>query len=257
MSDRVLAGRTAVVTGAGQGIGAAIAEELAGAGASIAVLDIDDQAAQAESERLNARGDRAEWFHTDVADPESVDRTIDAVVESFGRLDIVVNNAGVSHVGPHIQDTTDEIWNRSIAVMQTGPFNVMRSASRYLLPQRRGVVVNIASIRGFSPNPGRIAYCASKAAVLMMTRVVAAEWASFGVRVNAIAPGVMSTPMWKADVERGAIDEEAYLATVPMHRIGDPREVGRLVLFLCGDEVPYMTGATLTIDGALTSVPLG
>ena len=141
--------------------------------------------------------------------------------------------------------------------MQTGVFYCMRAAARHLLPQGSGSVVNISSIRGFSPNPGRIAYCATKAAVLMMTRVAAGEWAPSGVRVNAIAPGIQRTPMWDADVERGAIDEPFYLRTVPMGRIGDPREVGKLAVYLCSDDAAYVTGGCFTIDGGLTSIPAG
>jgi NAD(P)-dependent dehydrogenase (short-subunit alcohol dehydrogenase family) len=179
------------------------------------------------------------------------------VPKELGRLDIVVNNAGVSHVGPTITETTDEAWAESLAVMQTGVFYCLRAAARQLLPQGSGSVVNISSIRGFSPNPGRIAYCATKAAVLMMTRVAAGEWAGSGVRVNAIAPGIQRTPMWDADVARGAIDEPFYLRTVPMGRIGDPREVGKLAVYLCSDDAAYVTGGCFTIDGGLTSIPAG
>src|SRR4029079_12745425 len=107
------------------------------------------------------------------------------------------------------------------------------------------------------PNPGRVAYCAAKAAVLMMTRVAAGEWAGRGVRVNAIAPGIQRTPMWDADVARGAIDEAFYPRTVPMGRIGEPREVGKLAVYLCSDDAAYVTGGCFTIDGGLTSIPAG
>jgi NAD(P)-dependent dehydrogenase (short-subunit alcohol dehydrogenase family) len=141
--------------------------------------------------------------------------------------------------------------------MQTGVFYCMRAAARIMLPRRSGSVVNISSIRGFSPNPGRIAYCAAKAAVIMMTHVAAGEWAPHGVRVNAIAPGVMRTPMWDADVARGVLDEPYYLETIPARRLGDPSEVGRLAVFLASDEASYITGAVHAIDGALTSIPAG
>jgi NAD(P)-dependent dehydrogenase (short-subunit alcohol dehydrogenase family) len=168
-----------------------------------------------------------------------------------------VNNAGVSRVGPHTQDTTDDDWHVSVNVMQTGVFYCMRAAARYFLEQQSGSIVNIASIRGFSPNPGRIAYCATKAAVLMMTRVAAAEWAPFGVRVNAVAPGPVRTPMWDADVERGVLDEQAYLRNIPARRLATPHEIGRQVVYLCSDDASYVNGACLTIDGALTSIPIG
>jgi NAD(P)-dependent dehydrogenase (short-subunit alcohol dehydrogenase family) len=221
----------AIVTGAGTGLGRAIAEELAREGAGVAVLEIDADSAERAASELAARGGDSRAYPTDVASREQV--------------------------GPHTLDVTDEDWNDSIAIMQTGVFYCMRAAARIMLPRRSGSVVNISSIRGFSPNPGRIAYCAAKAAVIMMTHVAAGEWAPHGVRVNAIAPGVMRTPMWDADVARGVLDEPYYLETIPARRLGDPSEVGRLAVFLASDEASYITGAVHAIDGALTSIPAG
>ena len=132
----------------------------------------------------------------------------------------------------------------------------MRASTRYLLPQRSGSVVNISSIRGFSSNPGRIAYCAAKAAVIMMTRVAAAEWAPYGVRANVIAPGVQHTPMWDADVALGVVDEERVLRTTPAGRLGEPAEVGRLAVFLCSADAEFINGSCVAIDGGLTCVPI-
>jgi len=253
----VLNGQVAIVTGSGTGLGRGIAQELAEAGASIAVLEIDAESAEIAARELGQAGVEARAYPTNVAVSKEVNDAFSAVVSDFGRLDIVVNNAGISRVGPHTQDVTDEDWHDSIAVMQTGVFFCMRAAGRIMVPQKSGSVVNISSIRGFSPNPGRMTYCAPKAAVIMMTQIAAGEWAPDGVRVNAIAPGVLRTPMWDADVARGAIDEEFYVNTVPMHRLGMPSEVGKLVVFLCSDDASYITGSVHTIDGALTSIPAG
>jgi NAD(P)-dependent dehydrogenase (short-subunit alcohol dehydrogenase family) len=252
-----LEGRVALVTGAGAGLGQAIALEFSRAGASLAVVDIDEDAARETAGLLAAEGAECRIYVADVTDREAVDSTWDQVAADFGRLDVVVNNAGVSFVGPHIVDTTDEAWHKSIDVMQHGVFYGMRAAARHMLPQRSGSVVSISSIRGFSSNPGRIGYCAAKAAVLMMTRVAAAEWAPFGVRANAIAPGVQHTPMWDRDAARGAVDEEAILKVLPAGRLGEPSEVGKLAVFLCSDEAAYINGSSVTIDGALTAVPSG
>ena len=251
----VLDGKVAIVTGAGTGLGRAIAQELAAAGAGVAVLEIDPESAAGSASELAESGVEARAYPTDVSDRAQVDAAFEGVIRDFGRLDIVVNNAGISRVGPHTQDVTDEEWHDSIAVMQTGVFYCMRAAGRIMVPQGSGSVVNISSIRGFSPNPGRMTYSTPKAAVIMMTKVAAGEWAPFGVRVNAIAPGVLRTPMWDADVARGAIDEQLYLDVVPAHRLGQPWEVGKLIVYLCSDDADYITGSVLTIDGGLTSIP--
>ncbi|MST31453.1 SDR family oxidoreductase [Acidimicrobiaceae bacterium USS-CC1] len=252
-----LAGQVALVTGAGAGLGRAIALEMARAGATVATVDIHEDAAGETAALIAGEGGTATPYVTDVAVREEVDATWDAAARDLGRLDIVVNNAGVSFVGPTILDTTDEAWHKSIDVMQHGVFYGMRAAARHMLPQRSGSVVTISSIRGFSSNPGRIAYCAAKAAALMMTRVAAAEWAPFGVRANAIAPGVQRTPMWEQDAARGAVDEPAILRVLPAGRLGDPAEVGRLAVFLSSRDAAYINGSCVTIDGALTAVPAG
>jgi NAD(P)-dependent dehydrogenase (short-subunit alcohol dehydrogenase family) len=251
-----LAGQVAIVTGAAMGIGRAIADELASAGAAVAVFDIDNDAANTAAEELRGRGVDARSYVVDVSASSAVDTAFEQVHSDFGQLDIVVNNAGVSFVGPHIKDVTDEVWDRSIGVMQSGVFYCMRAATRYMLPQRSGSVVTISSIRGMSSNPGRIAYCAAKAAVIMMTRVAAAEWAPYGVRANAIAPGVQRTPMWDADVILGVVDEERVLRTTPAGRLGEPAEIGRLAVFLCSPDAAFINGSCVTIDGGLTCVPI-
>ena len=254
---RVLEGKVALVTGAGAGLGQAIAVQLAKAGADVAAIDLSEDATRETLDKVMAFDVAGRSYLCDVADSVQVDRTWASVAKDFGRLDIVVNNAGVSFIGPPITETTDEAWHKSIAVMQTGVFYGMRAAARLMIPQGSGSVVNISSIRGFSPNPGRIAYCAAKAAVLMMTKVAAGEWAPHGVRANAIAPGVQKTPMWDSDVAKGLFDEEEFLQLIPAGALGDPNDVGELVVYLSSDAAKYMNGSCITIDGALTSVPLG
>jgi len=250
-----LGGRVAAVTGAGQGLGLAIAQELAAAGADIAVCEIDADAGERAAAELASLGVRALSLPTDVRRSEQVDRSFAAARRDLGRLDIVVNNAGISRVGPQTHEVTDEDWLESVAVMQSGVFYGMRAGGRIMLEQGSGSIVNISSIRGFSPNPGRMSYCAPKAAVIMMTKIAASEWAGQGVRVNCIAPGILRTPMWDADVARGAIDEPFYISAVPAGRIGDPRDVGRMAAYLCSDDASYVTGGVFTIDGGLTTVP--
>ena len=253
-----LNGAVAVVTGAGTGLGRGIADELAKAGADIAVLEIDSESAERAARELEAHGVRARAYPTDVSHSDQVDAAFAQAVRDLGRLDIVVNNAGISRIGPHTHEVTDADWHDSIAVMQTGVFFGLRAAGRIMIEQGTGgSIINISSIRGFSPNPGRMTYCAPKAAVIMMTQIAAGEWAHHGIRVNAIAPGVLRTPMWDVDVARGAIDEQAYLDLVPAKRLGSPAEVGELAVYLASDASSYVNGSCITIDGALTSIPAG
>ena len=247
-----LAERVAIVTGAATGLGRAIAGELAEAGATVVVADID---AEGGEQAAVVFGGRA--YPPDGGDGAQVARLVAGVIADLGRLDILVNNAGISRVGPHTHEIEDADWHDSIAVMQNGVFYGMRAAGRRFVDQGSGVVVNISSMRGFSPNPGRLAYCAAKAAVLMMTRVAAGEWAPHGVRVNAVAPGVVRTPMWEADVARGVLDESLFLERVPAGRLGVPDEIGKVVAFLCSDATSYMTGACVVVDGGLTSIAAG
>ncbi len=250
-------GRTVIVTGGGGGIGAAICGEFGRNGAALAVLDLKRDAAEATVGRLAEVGLEARAYAVDITESAAVDAAVAAVRSDFGGLDVLINCAGISKVGDHTHVLSDEIWNESIAVMQTGVFFCSRAAGRLMIEQRSGSIVNISSIRGFSPNPGRLAYCASKAAVLIMTRVMAAEWAPYGVRVNAVAPGVQRTGMWDEDVRRGIFDEQEFIDLIPTHRLGDPHEVGRLCSFLASDEAAYITGSCVTIDGGLTSIPAG
>jgi NAD(P)-dependent dehydrogenase (short-subunit alcohol dehydrogenase family) len=252
---RKLENRVAIITGGVQGIGRAIAEELSFAGAAIAIFDLNERATKIAAIQITEAGGSAKGYQVNVSDSKMVDAAFAQVVSDFGHLDILINNAGVSFVGPHIKDVTDEVWDISIKVMQTGVFYCMRAATKYFLPQRSGSVVNISSIRGFTSNPGRIAYCASKAAVIMMTQVAAAEWGPYGVRANAIAPGIQRTPMWDQDVKLGVVDEERVLSMTPAGRLGDPREIGKLAVYLCSDDASFINGDCVTIDGGLTTVP--
>jgi len=131
----------------------------------------------------------------------------------------------------------------------------MRAAARHLLPQGHGSVVNIASVRGLTSNPGRIAYCAAKAAVLMMTKVAAGEWGPRNVRANAICPGWQRTPMSEADLASGVVTEQQLLDAVPLGRLGEPREIARLVAYLCGPDAGYISGAEITVDGGMITIP--
>jgi NAD(P)-dependent dehydrogenase (short-subunit alcohol dehydrogenase family) len=244
-------GQVAVVTGGGSGIGLAIAHRLAESGASVVVVDVNEEAADAAVAAL-PESDRHLVLKANVSRSVEVDAFVAAVVERYGRLDVLVNNAGAPRVGPHTQDVSDEDWDATINVLQHGVFYGMRAVAPVMFEQGSGSVVNIASIRGFEASPGRLAYCAAKAAVVMMTRVTAVEWGPRGVRVNAVAPGMIRTPLWQRVVDAGEIDPERLNKTVPLRRVGEPEDIADGVAFLASDQARYITGELLTIDGGLT-----
>lgn len=248
-----LEGRIAVVTGGAGGIGSAICEELAREGATVAVWDMDG----AKAAELAGTIPHAQAYEVDITDSAAVDRVTAQVLADHGRIDTLINNAGISRVGDHTHQLSDEIWEESIGVMQTGVFYCSRAVGRAMIDQGSGTVVNISSIRGYSANPGRLAYCAAKAAVIIMTEVMAGEWGPLGIRVNAIAPGVVATGMWKEEVARGLYREQDYIDVIPSRRLAEPSEIGRLCAFLSSNECAYINGACITIDGALTRIPSG
>lgn len=253
-----LHGKVAMVTGAGQGIGRAIAEELARAGAAIAIVEVNAETGSHAAAELARAGAEARYYYGDVARSSDVEAAVEAAAQDLGHVDILINNAGISRVGDPTHEVTDEIWNDSVGVMHSGVFYCSRAVARRLIAQgRSGSIVHISSIRGFSPNPGRIAYCSTKAAAIMMARVMAAEWGPYGIRVNAVAPGVQNSPMWEEETRRGLYDVDAYLRTIPLRRFGDPHEIGRLCAFLVSEDAAYITGTCITIDGGLTTIPSG
>lgn len=254
---KTLAGRVAVVTGAGSGLGRGIAARLGSAGADLAILEIDPASGAEAAAEIAELGVRTRSYEVDVADSNQVNATVERLVTDFGAVDILVNNAGISRIGPHTQDVTDEEWLDCLGVMQSGVFYCMRAAGRVMIAQGRGAIVNISSIRGFSPIPGRMTYAPAKAAVIMMTKIAAGEWAQHGVRVNAVAPGFCRTQMHDDQVASGAFAEEHYLRTIPAGRFGTPEEVGAMVAYLASDDASYVTGACFVIDGGLTTIPGG
>jgi 3-oxoacyl-[acyl-carrier protein] reductase len=247
--------QTAVVTGAGSGLGQAIALGLARAGARLIIMELNSASGNAAAAAIRAAGGDAVAMGVDVGDPDAVRKAFGSLAGTS--LDILVNCAGISRIGDDVPDVTDEDWSDSVAVLQSAVFYCMREASKIMMRRRSGSIVNIASIRGFSPMPGRIVYSPAKAAVIMMTQTAAGELARHGIRVNAVAPGFMKTPMHDEQVAAGVFDEGHYLRAIPMGRFGLPDEVAKAVRFLCSDDASYVTGSCLVVDGGLTSVAIG
>ena len=243
-----LEGRIAVVTGASRGIGLEIAKAMHTAGAHIVVADIDGDAGARSAKELEG-----DFVHTDVTDSGSVRAMVESVVANHGRIDSIVNNAGVVRNTPS-EDVPDEEWSFVLKVNLDGVFWCCREAGRVMLRQGKGSIVNIASMSGVISNypQPQAAYNVSKAGVIMLTKSLAGEWARRGVRVNAISPGYIATPMTKKGLE---IPEwrDTWLSSTPMGRLGEPAEIGPLAGFLASDASSYMTGSNVLIDGGYTS----
>ncbi|MFO1074226.1 MAG: glucose 1-dehydrogenase [Geminicoccaceae bacterium] len=247
-----LSGRVAVVTGGARGIGLEIARALLGAGAAVVVADIDAEAADAAAATL-ARDGTAEGRALDVTDPAAVTACADAIVAAHGHIDILVNNAGIARITPAL-DTPDEEWRQIMDVNVNGVFWCARAFGRHMVEHGSGSIVNLGSMSGLIVNrpQSAAAYIASKAAVHMLTKALACEWASLGVRVNALAPGYIATDMTLAMRARPEL-YDTWLAMTPMQRCGEPREVAAAALFLASDAASYVTGSILSVDGGYTA----
>jgi 3-oxoacyl-[acyl-carrier protein] reductase len=234
-----LKGRVAIVTGAGSGIGRAIALGLAREGASVAVADIDEGKADAAAREIEANGREAIGVAVDVANTDQVNALVEEAVKRFGRLDILVNNAGRAARG-FVGQMADEDWDAVIAVNLRGTFLCSRAALAHMIPQRTGRIVNTASGLGLRGSPGGAVYGASKAAIINFTKSLAQEVARYGISVNAIAPGVTDTPFWRANRSEEEI-KDAY----ERGQVGQAEDFVPLVMFLCGDAGGAHSGITV------------
>lgn len=240
-----LSGNVALVTGAGRGIGQAIARGLAAAGAAVALNDIDAASAQAAVQEL---GGRARAYPADVGDPDAVRRMIDDIAATMGGPHIVVNNAGIEPVASLLELPVSD-WQRTLDVNLSAAFYTSQAAGRRMRDAGGGVIVNIASIAGHNiPLPNRASYVASKAGLIGLTKECAREFAAYNIRVNAVCPGVIETPMTAASRSNPA-QVEKWLADIPQGRLGQPEDVVGLVLYLCSDGAVYLTGQAINIDG--------
>lgn len=242
-----LAGKIALITGAGSGIGQAIALLFASEGADIAVNDINLEAAQVTAEGVKKLGRRSAVVQADVADEKQVNAMVDKAIAELGGIHILVNNAGLSSGGPAMEESVAD-WDRMVAIVLRGTYLCSRKAARSMSLHGGGKILNISSTAGLRGGPNMSAYSAAKAGVMALTRNLALEWAAHKIYVNCIAPGLIDTPMTQRTVAKW-ISAERIKERIPLGRMAQPEEVARPALFLVSDDSSFITGATLVVDG--------
>lgn len=243
-------GKVALVTGAATGIGLACAEAFARAGATVVMADINEPTDQAA--RLVQAGYAAVPYRCDVSDTKAVEEMIGWIVATYGRLDAAHNNAGIQTPQRPMAEITDEEFDRTVAVDLKGVWNGMRYEIRQMLRQGGGAIVNTSSQGGVTGFPGQAAYIACKHAVIGLTRTAAIDYAAQGIRINAVCPGVIRTPMVEELLRRNPDLEQELVRDIPAGRMGRPDEIAHAVLWLCSDDASFVDGHALLVDGAFS-----
>ncbi len=242
-----LAEKIAIVTGGARGIGKAISYSLANEGATIAIVDINEEVAQETAAEMIEAGFQARAYKANVASPDDVNAMVKAVIKDFGQVDILVNNAGITRDGL-IMRMSESDWDLVIDINLKGTFNCIKAVTRPMMKARTGKIVNIASIVGVMGNAGQANYCASKGGVIGLTKSVARELAARNINVNGVAPGYIQTEMTEV------LSEEAkdwFMNNIPLKRAGSPENVASVVTFLAGPDSDYITGQTINLDGGM------
>ncbi len=248
--------KIAVITGAADGIGHAIAAAMAREGAHVVMGDIDDAKGEAAAAALRAEGCRADYRHCDVAEEADIAGLIGFAVNELGRIDVLVNNAAIAIGGMPVHEMTDEQWHRLIAVNLTSVFRGCKQALPAMIRQKSGSIINMASAQGHIGLDGWTAYAGAKGAVMAMTRQMAVEFGPVNVRVNSISPGTIATPMnEKVIADLGEHVARAWVKMHPIGRIGRPEEVAEAAVYLASDAAGFTTGIDLRVDGGLTAAP--
>jgi 3-hydroxybutyrate dehydrogenase len=256
-----LQSKAAIVTGAGSGIGRAIAVGLTSLGASVCVADVNEGAAREVASQLERTGGRAITAHADVRDRDQVRRMVETAVGAFGRLDILVNNAGLQHIAP-VHEFPEEKWDLLIGVMLTGTFLCTKYSLPHMITRRWGRIINMSSIHGLVASPFKSAYISAKHGIIGFTRAVALETGEHGITANAICPAYVRTPLVEGQIAAQAklykmserdVVEKVMLAPAAIKRLLEPDEVASLVLYLCTEAAAGVTGAVYPIDAGWTA----
>ncbi|MEM7772523.1 MAG: SDR family oxidoreductase [Cyanobacteria bacterium P01_A01_bin.37] len=251
-----LDGKVSLITGAGSGIGRATAECFAKEGATVVAVDLHADAVQLTQQAIEANGGRCHSLAVDVSLEAQVKEAIATTVDMFGKLDILYNNAGISILKP-ITETTEADFDRLIGVNLKGVFFGCKHAIPHMIAQGGGAIINTASELGLVGQPLYSAYCATKGGVLALTRALATEWSAQNIRVNAICPGPIDTPMIHAEFALGSdptAEEKAVIATIPSGRLGNAEDIARVALFLATDDAAFVHGAAIVADGGKTII---
>ena len=252
MADDRFAGKVALVTGAAGGIGRASARLFARDGARVAVADLDLAGCEETAEIVRSQGGEAVAIGVDVADSTSVREMVDATVAAFGRLDIAHNNAGIKGADEEIADMSDEVWRAGISIMLDGVFYCMKHEIPHLLAQGGGAIVNTSSGAGLIGVPRFANYVAAKHGVIGLTKAAALEYATRGIRINAVCPGTARSRMVE-DWMQGSAEAEASVAALhPVQRIAEPEEIAEAVVWLASDAASFVVGAAMAVDGGYT-----
>jgi len=247
-----LEGQVGIVTGGGQGLGKVFCHAFAEAGADVVVAEINPETGPQTAEEAKRKGRRALFVETDVSDRASVQQMVDRTLAELGQIDFLMNNAGIT-MWEEVEEVSEKDWRAVLDVNLNGVFFCSQAVGQHMIERGRGRIINIASMSGLIVNrpQGQASYNTSKAAVIHLTKSLAAEWARHNIRVNAIAPGYMATPMAQPffdDPEYGGV----WIEAIPMKRPGEPEELGPAAVFLASEASSYVTGAVLVVDGGFT-----
>lgn len=248
-----LRGKVAIVTGSSRGIGRAIAEALVGAGAAVTVTGRNREVIERVADAIAAAGGASLAVPSDVSKAADVERVIQATLERFGQLDILVNNAAISPFWKKAEDVSEAEWDEVIAVNLKGTFLCAQAAGRVMIPQKSGRIINISSVGGRVALQNLAVYCAAKGGVEQLTRVLAAEWARYSILVNAIAPGYVETDLTSGLRENPKL-QEGIIRQTPLGRLAKVEEIAGAAIYLASDAASYVTGQTLYLDGGWTAI---